>query len=81
MTKNLLSHYFDHIDINDLLEEYCQQTRALFENEEKQIDRSYVCSIGELQLDNIPRYDLIWAQCIFIKIFLLSFRFLFLFIF
>jgi hypothetical protein len=58
-----LSRYFDHIDINDLLDDYCQQTRALFEGDEEKIDRAFPCSIGELQLENFPKYDLIWAQC------------------
>ncbi|CAF3631159.1 unnamed protein product, partial [Rotaria sp. Silwood2] len=62
VTKHLLSRYFDHIDINDLLEEYCEQTRTLFENDDNRIDRSFVCSIGELELDHFPKYDLIWAQ-------------------
>jgi protein N-terminal methyltransferase len=66
VTKNLLSRFFDRIDINDLLEEYCQQTRALFEDEEDKIDRAFACSIGELQLDHFPKYDLIWAQCKFV---------------
>ena len=65
VTKSLLSRYFDHIDINDLLEEYCQQTRALFEeNDEKdKIGEAFVGSIGDLQLENFPKYDVIWAQC------------------
>ena len=65
MTKHLLSRYFDQIDINDLLEEYTDQTRSLFtdDGDEKKIDRAFVCSIGDLQFDNAPRYDLIWAQC------------------
>ncbi|CAF0874343.1 unnamed protein product [Rotaria sordida] len=62
VTKNLLSNYFEHIDINDLLEEYCQQTRTLFENDENKIDQSFVCSIGDLELNKFPKYDLIWAQ-------------------
>ncbi|CAF1269839.1 unnamed protein product [Adineta ricciae] len=64
VTKSLLSRYFDHIDINDLLEEYCQQTRALFEeNDEKdKIGQAFVGSIGNLQLENFPKYDVIWAQ-------------------
>jgi hypothetical protein len=63
VTKHLLARYFDHIDINDLLEEYTDHTRALFEDDEGKIDRAFSCSIGDLQLDNSPRYDLIWAQC------------------
>ena len=63
VTKHLLSRYFDHIDVNDLLEDYTKQTRSLFEDDPTKIDRAFSCSIGELQLDSFPRYDLIWAQC------------------
>lgn len=62
----MLSRYFDHIDINDLLQDYCEQTRELFEDDPDKIDRLFVGSIGEIQLDSHPRYDLIWAQCKFI---------------
>ena len=63
MTQHLLSRYFDHIDINDLLEDYCQQTRSLFEDEPEKVDKAFPCSIGQLDLPLSPKYDLIWAQC------------------
>lgn len=63
VTKHLLSRYFDRIDINDLLEDYCQQTRTLFEDDSDKIDRAFPCSIRDIQLDHFPKYDLIWAQC------------------
>lgn len=65
VTKHVLCHYFERIDINDLLEEYTDQTRAAFEDEPEKIDRAFTCSIGQIQLDSFPKYDLIWAQCRF----------------
>ncbi|UJR29401.1 hypothetical protein I4U23_010613 [Adineta vaga] len=64
VTKSLLSRYFDHIDINDLLDDYCQQTRTLFDEngENDKIGKAFVGSIGDLQLENFPKYDMIWAQ-------------------
>lgn len=73
VTKHLLCHYFDRIDLNDLLEEYLQQSRSLFADDPTKIDQTFPCSIGDLHLNPNPKYDLIWAQCNIIHSFLLLF--------
>lgn len=63
VSKHLLSNYFDRLDINDLLDDYITQTKSLFEDEPEKIDRTFVCSIADIEFDFSQRYDLIWAQC------------------